>query len=68
MLWVFDHQKYCNAEIDFKRQNLTSTYVKFWGLKNKNDSVIIFGYEILHVLNIIRYVGPTPELTTSDSQ
>ena len=36
MLWVYDHCRYCyfySAAIDFRRQNLTSTDVRFWRLK-----------------------------------
>ena len=37
MLWVYEHQKYVysyNAGIDFSRENLTSTDVRFWRLKS----------------------------------
>ena len=36
MLWVYDHCKYvysCSVGIDFRRQNLTSTDVRFWRQK-----------------------------------
>ena len=37
MLWVYGHYKYFysySAGIDFSRQNLTSTDVRFWRLKS----------------------------------
>ena len=37
MLWDYDHYKYFNsysAGIDFSRQNLTSTDLRFWRLKS----------------------------------
>ena len=37
MLWVYDHYNYFksySAENDFRRQNLTSTDVRFWRLKS----------------------------------
>ena len=37
MLWVYGHYKYItliSVSIDFKRQNLTSTDVRFWRLKS----------------------------------
>ena len=37
MLWVYGHYKYArsySAGIDFRRQNLTSTDVRFWRLKS----------------------------------
>ena len=37
MLWVYDHYRYFKffiAWINFRRQNLTSTYVRFWRLKS----------------------------------
>ena len=37
LLWVYDHYKYFysySAGIDFRRQSLTSTDVRFWRLKS----------------------------------
>ena len=37
MLWVYGHHNFFNsssAGIDFRRQNLTSTDVRFWRLKS----------------------------------
>ena len=40
MLWVHGHYKYVlsfSAEIDFRRQNLTSTDIRFWRLKSRRQ-------------------------------
>ena len=43
MLWVYDHHKYAyfySAEIDFRRQNLTSTNVRIWRLPHQHITLL----------------------------
>ena len=56
MLWVYHHYKYAysySAGIDFRRQNLTSTDVRFWRLM---PIPALYGLN-LHRMNVSRWMG-----------
>ena len=50
MLWVYGHYTYFysySAVIDFSRQNLTSTDVRFWRLKSSSQPVVfVFDWRV----------------------
>ena len=66
MLWVYDHYKYFysySAGIEFSRQNLTSTDVRFWRQKS---IPALYGSGLGQLMNI--YQHPLNNYDLSNSQ
>ena len=65
MTWVYSHYKYVcsySAGIDFSRQNLTSTDVRFWRLKSIPALGVLRRFD--NVIHIAIYMN---EMSTSNS-